>query len=84
MQVTVDSKDLADFVYACVTGFYRAYTINLANRASQEKDLLQRTVLKWASGCTHSVLQSVMRSRKRFLRVTVENIKANFGKAKKQ
>ena len=84
MQVTVDSKDLAAFVYQCVTGFYSAYTINLANRALQEKDLLHRTVLEWASVCTHSVLRTVKRDRKRFLRVTVYNIKANFGKAKKQ
>ena len=84
MQVTVDTKDLAKFVLACVTGFYKANALNLAIRASHEKDLVLRTVLEWASTCTSATLENVRRNKKRFLRVTVENIKANLVKEEKQ
>ena len=84
MKVTVDTKNLAEFVFACVTGFYKANAINLAIRASHEKELVHRTVLEWASSCTSATLENVRRNKKRFLRVTVENIKANLVKGKKQ
>ena len=78
MKVTVDAKNLAEFVFECVVGFYEA-NAKVNYEIGEKKNEISYLL---CSACLRGLCKGLRRSKKRFLRVTVKNIKANFGEDK--
>jgi hypothetical protein len=81
MKVKVDSHALAEFVYECVDEVLKAKIKHLDDLPG---GFCKSTLNCFYAGFLEDLRDDLHRTKRRFLRVTRKNIKANFRKGKKQ